>query len=68
MKVNSFVVGFAEEVVGAMKHLDEQVAKLGNVKIHSVTDTIYGAELATNSAKICGPCIVRVVIYEVRKK
>ncbi len=41
MKVKSFVAGLVEGIDGAIKTLDRQVDKLGDVPIHSVTDIYY---------------------------
>lgn len=62
MKVESFIVGVANGIEPAFKFLDQCVADLGDVMIHSVTDTSYPKELNRFG---CPPddCIVRVVVY-----
>lgn len=63
MRVKSFVVGMAKGIDGAMEHLDKDVAELGDIHIHSVTDKYYSDE--QGMFDVCpGPRMVRVVIYE----
>ncbi len=65
MKVKSFVVGVVEGVDRSMKRLDEQVEQLGDVTIHSVTDTVYSAVL-NRAGRPPDELIVRVVVYTPR--
>lgn len=61
MKVKSFSVGMLKGLDVAIERLDEQVRDLGEIKIHSVTDTLYPKEL---TGAPCGMTLVRVVVYE----
>lgn len=56
MRVKSFTVFADQELDEAMVYLDDCVAKLGDIKIHILTDTLYES---TNR-----PRVVRVVVYE----
>ncbi len=62
MKVRSFTVGLAgaEGITSSFECLDERVAKLGNITIHSCTDTYYTEEQSCFN----GPTVVRVVVYD----
>ncbi|MDO8743341.1 MAG: hypothetical protein Q7J30_02195 [Candidatus Azambacteria bacterium] len=64
MKVKSFVVGIANGIDGSMMLLDESVAKLGKIKIHSVTDTVIppGVVIRTGEKK-ASALIFRVIVY-----
>jgi len=63
MKVKSFSIGLADGVDQGMETLDKLVAKLGDIDIRSVTDTVYSEELSRWSPGPKGPLIVRVVVY-----
>jgi hypothetical protein len=67
MKVASFVVGLVNGFKPAYRKLDEDVLRLGDIRIHSLTDTAY---LGKDAVCISGPeetpvpKLVRVVVYE----
>lgn len=60
MKVKTFVAGVANGVRDAFSMLDQDIADLGDIVVHSVVDSIY-------SEQQLGPKmdtrIVRVVVY-----
>ena len=59
--VKSFAVGIMNGLDSSMGKLDNLVAELGDITIHSLTDTYY-----SYNQEHCpdnGPSIVRVVVY-----
>lgn len=66
--VESFSVGLAEGISGAMEVLDRQVAGLGDIIIHSITDTHYTAEQNGSYGTAPGPRLVRVVVYSMERE
>lgn len=64
MKVKTFCVGLANEGTdGAFEILDRMVSDLGEITIHSVTDTPYEDRLLSRGKDFLDPRIVRVVVY-----
>ncbi len=60
MKVKSFYANPTDGgIEGAIKVLDDKVNKIGNIKIHSCTDTLYPKITIYRE-----PRLVRVIIYE----
>ena len=62
MKVKTFVVGLVDGVVPSLTRLDECVAELGNVVIHSLVDTVYSAD-SNSLGRPPGERIARVIVY-----
>ena len=62
MKVKSFEVGLVNGVGFSMKKLDQCVNELGDINIHSVTDTICPDHVNT-LGEAPGARIIRVIVY-----
>ena len=61
MKVKSFHAGMVRGMTYAVGRLDKEVRELGDIKIHSVVDTLYPKEVSGESF---GEVLIRVVVYE----
>jgi hypothetical protein len=66
MKVKTFVVGLAGGVEVALKKLDEEVARLGDVEILDVQDTLYPNMHEIQDTSVYDPCLARRVIYKAK--
>lgn len=68
MKIKSFHMGLAEGITNAYKRIDKLVFEEigGEVKIHSVTDTVYYQNEITKHNEVSPllPTLVRVVVYD----
>lgn len=63
MKVKTFCFGLANGYTASFKGLDEEIKKLGNIKITSLTDTFY-PKTGRTAASSFDDHVVRVVVYE----
>jgi len=63
MKVKSFVVETSKGISDSMRCLDELVAELGRIKIHSVTDTVIPSYFRNFETGEKSREIIRVIVY-----
>ena len=63
--VASFARGLASGYTQAFKDLDKEVRQLGNITIHSLTDSLYSP--SPTPIGTTGPALVRVVIYSLNE-
>ena len=65
MRVRTFSVGTVDGLEKSMEILDNKVAGLGSIKIHSIKDNFLPEkELEFTKHSSGGPRIIRVVVFE----
>lgn len=66
MKVITFVVGLAGGIAASLKKLDDEVARLGDVEILDVNDTLYPRMHEIQATSDYDTHLARRVIYKTK--